>query len=75
VADERETGIFEYDGKPVEAWKVGRRWHVVFGGREFEARSLDEALEDAFGIGHGIGDRDRRLSLTLTILANARRTE
>jgi hypothetical protein len=68
MEDASRVGTFEYDGVPLEAWLAGRRWCVRFDGREVEARSLGEALEEAMGDSRHLGDRRRRDGLIIQIL-------
>jgi hypothetical protein len=61
-------GVFEYDGAPVEAWITGQHWHVRFDGREAQARTVGEALEELMGDSKRHGERRRRDGLILQIL-------
>ena len=66
--EQSEVGSFEYDGVPLEAWINGRYWCVRFDGREVQARSMGEALEEIMGDAGGITERRRRDRLIIEIL-------
>jgi hypothetical protein len=65
VNDGPGIGVFEYDGTPLEAWIAGRYWCVRFDGREVEARTVGEALEEVMGDSRHLNDRRRRDRITL----------
>ena len=68
MEDEPEVGVFEFDGMPLEAWIKGRRWCVRFDGRQVEARSMGEALEEVMGDAKDLAERRRRDRLIIEIL-------
>ncbi len=68
MEEQAEVGTFEYDGAPLEAWIEGRYWCVRFDGREVEARSVGEALEEVMGNATNLGERRRRDRLIIEIL-------
>ncbi len=68
MEEQPEVGTFEYDGAPLEAWIEGRHWCVRFDGREVEARSMGEALEEVMGNAKDPGERRRRDRLIIEIL-------
>ena len=68
MEDEPDVGVFEFDGAPLEAWIKGRHWCVRFDGREVEARSMGEALEESMGDARDLAERRRRDRLIIEIL-------
>jgi hypothetical protein len=68
MEEQPEVGAFEYDGMPLGAWIKGRHWCVRFDGREVEARSMGEALEEIMGNAKDLGERRRRDRLIIEIL-------
>jgi hypothetical protein len=68
VEHEPAIGLFEYDGSPLEAWIAGRYWRVRFDGREAEARTVGEALEEVLGSASLRSERRHRDDLILRIL-------
>ena len=68
MEDQPTIGVFEYDGKPLEAWISGRHWCVRFRGRELKARSMGEALEEVMGNAKDPAERRRRDRLIIEIL-------
>jgi len=65
---QHDVGIFEWDGVPLEAWIKHRYWCVRFDGREVEARTMGEALEEILGDAKNIRERRRRDRLIIEIL-------
>jgi hypothetical protein len=68
MEEQPQVGTFAYDGMPLEAWIKGRHWCVRFDGREVEARSMGEALEEVMGDADGFTERRRRDRLIIEIL-------
>jgi hypothetical protein len=68
MEEQPEVGTFQYDGAPLEAWIKGRYWCVRFDGREVEARSMGEALEEIMGDAKSFAERRRRDRLIIEIL-------
>jgi hypothetical protein len=68
MEEEPEVGTFEYGGAALQAWIKGRHWCVRFDGREVEARSMGEALEEIMGDAKELGERRRRDRLIIEVL-------
>jgi hypothetical protein len=68
MGEQPEVGVFDYDGTPLEAWIMGRHWCVRFDGRQVEARSMGEALEEIMGDARDLAERRRRDRLIIEIL-------
>jgi hypothetical protein len=68
MEEQPEVGVFAYGGMPLEAWINDRYWCVRFDGREVEARSMGEALEEVMGDANGLAERKRRDRLIIEIL-------
>ena len=66
------VGVFEWQGKPLEAWIAARRWHVRYEEREIDARTLDEALEVALNTDTGSAAEALRVRLAVHILLSLR---
>lgn len=65
-------GVYEWQGKQLEAWVADRRWHVRYNGREVDAPTVDQALESAFAATPETPGEAMRLRLAVQILLSLR---